>query len=338
MKRENGEVPIRIHSQGNLPLYLQIKYQLSYLISTERLASGTRLPPVRTLAADLDINPHTVAQAYRELQNDGLIESYPGRGSFVREFGDEARAEAARQARLSGVLQDARRRARALGFSDEEISRHLSSLSGQETVPCHVVFVDRAPHIAAKYARRLEHHLGGAVRATALAFEAIERRDAAAVRVLEEAYFVLAFARNMPSLERALSGFGHAYRLLTIVSEVVPETRAALAKLPADTHAVLLSEERYIHSSLNLVALHSSLDTRKVPAFTGAEVDAFREAAAKADLILYTFGLATVLREADPGKPVLELVFDIGPDSVEKLQRVFTAEPAMTSGNTAHDG
>ena len=331
---DSSHVPIRIHNQGDVPLYLQIKYQLSYLITTERIPGGARLPAVRSLAADLGINPHTVAQAYRELQADGLIESFTGRGSFVRAFGGGDQTESARHARLTSILREARHRARALGFANEEIAQRLSSLVVQEAVPCSVAFADRAGHIAEKYARRLEHHLGPHVGAVPLTLQQIEGREAAADRALADVYYVLAFARYVPPLERALAAYGGPFRVLTIVSEVTPETRSKLASLPSRTSAVMLTEERYIYNSLDLVSTYSTLDTRAIPVFTETDGSAFVDAASKADLVLYTFGLDGPLRRTKLRTPTLEILFDVSADSVTRLREVFAA-PSAAAGRAA---
>src|ERR671933_602068 len=65
------------------PLYLQIVDQIKGRIQNGSLPTGTRLPPVRQVAHDLGLTRLTVHNAYAELQADGWIESFVGRGSFV---------------------------------------------------------------------------------------------------------------------------------------------------------------------------------------------------------------------------------------------------------------
>ncbi len=65
------------------PLYRQIAEQVEQLIESGRLATGTRLPTVRQLAADLGVTVVTVQNAYSELQEEGLAEAVVGRGTFV---------------------------------------------------------------------------------------------------------------------------------------------------------------------------------------------------------------------------------------------------------------
>lgn len=314
---------LRIHNQGALPIYLQLKHQLSYLITTSRLSGGTRLPPVRALAADLAINQHTVGQAYRELQQEGLIESYPGRGTFVRRFDDASAAKSARLEQLSAVLRGARRRARALGFDDGDIEQHLGSLVHHEPEPCRVVFVDRYRHIAEKYAARLDHHIGSTLRTTALTVDDIVERSLVAQEALDVAHFVFAFARNVPALERLLDDVGERHEIVTVVSEVVPETIAALEALPANTRSVLLTEERFVYAALDLIGRHGRIDPATVQVFTPETEAEFVAASRTVDVAFFSFGVADLLRGLTLDLPVYELRFDVSPDSVAKIRAML---------------
>src|SRR3712207_4989095 len=65
------------------PLYLQLAEQMQERIRTGSLPTGTKLPPVRSLANDLGLTRLTVHNAYSELQAGGWVEAYVGRGTFV---------------------------------------------------------------------------------------------------------------------------------------------------------------------------------------------------------------------------------------------------------------
>lgn len=66
-----------------VPIHDQLVAGLRGLIAAGQLAEGDELPPVRQLAADLGINLNTVARAYRELTDAGLLASVRGRGTVV---------------------------------------------------------------------------------------------------------------------------------------------------------------------------------------------------------------------------------------------------------------
>ncbi|HEU4423700.1 MAG TPA: GntR family transcriptional regulator [Pilimelia sp.] len=65
------------------PPYEQIRVQIARMIDTAVLPAGTRLPPIRQLAADLGVAANTVARAYRELETEGLVVSRVRHGTTV---------------------------------------------------------------------------------------------------------------------------------------------------------------------------------------------------------------------------------------------------------------
>jgi DNA-binding transcriptional regulator YhcF (GntR family) len=74
---------ITLDPASTTPPYEQVRRQLAELIQSGVLAEGTRLPPVRQLAGDLDLAPGTVARAYSELEAAGLVETRRGGGTVV---------------------------------------------------------------------------------------------------------------------------------------------------------------------------------------------------------------------------------------------------------------
>ena len=74
---------IKISDSDGTPIYAQVVNQIKLLVASERLAVGEQLPAVRRLAEQLVINPNTVARAYRELENEGVVKSKRGAGVFV---------------------------------------------------------------------------------------------------------------------------------------------------------------------------------------------------------------------------------------------------------------
>jgi GntR family transcriptional regulator len=76
-------MPFRVDSSGDRPLYLQITDEVRRLIALKELVAEDAMPSVRQLAGDLRINHNTVAQAYRELERQGIVYVRRGQGTFV---------------------------------------------------------------------------------------------------------------------------------------------------------------------------------------------------------------------------------------------------------------
>lgn len=75
---------IFISNTTDEPIYEQIVRQIKALITAGELSEGDALPSMRTLAQQLRISVITTKRAYEELERDGFIESYTGKGSFVK--------------------------------------------------------------------------------------------------------------------------------------------------------------------------------------------------------------------------------------------------------------
>ncbi len=81
----NQTVQITIDSDSGIPLWLQLRNRLIYLIASGRFKAGDKLPTVRELAVDLGVNYNTVSKVYQDIERDGYIVSKRGKGTFVAE-------------------------------------------------------------------------------------------------------------------------------------------------------------------------------------------------------------------------------------------------------------
>ena len=74
---------MKIDPDSGTPIYLQIIDELKTAVLSGRYRDGDRVLPVRELAVQLRVNPNTVAKAYRLMQDEGLLVSRPGGGTFI---------------------------------------------------------------------------------------------------------------------------------------------------------------------------------------------------------------------------------------------------------------
>ena len=85
---------IIITNSGGVPIYEQILRQIKEMILSGELKEGDPLPSMRILAQQLRISVITTKRAYEELEREGFIESFTGKGSFVRSKSSELIKEA----------------------------------------------------------------------------------------------------------------------------------------------------------------------------------------------------------------------------------------------------
>jgi GntR family transcriptional regulator len=115
----SGVFAFRLDGRSGVPTYLQLVGQVRQAMLLGYLQSGDRLPTVREVAADLVINPNTVAKAYRELERDGLVVARSGQGTFILGTGQEI--DAAICSRLSRSLRRWVRTAYDAGLDHERV-------------------------------------------------------------------------------------------------------------------------------------------------------------------------------------------------------------------------
>ena len=100
------------------PIYEQLYAGVIKLAAAGVIQPGDKLPPVRSIAADLGINPNTAAKAYRELENEGYIYSSVGRGSFLT---DKLSADSAQKLMTLEAVRKAAKDAFSNGAQKEDL-------------------------------------------------------------------------------------------------------------------------------------------------------------------------------------------------------------------------
>lgn len=115
---------IIISNSTGEPIYEQITSQIKAMIMSGEIKEGDALPSMRNLAAALRISVITTKRAYEDLERDGFIESYTGKGSFVKAQNKEfLKEENLRQ--IESLFMEAKEKARLVGISDKELKEML---------------------------------------------------------------------------------------------------------------------------------------------------------------------------------------------------------------------
>ena len=122
---------INISNANGEPIYLQIASQIKTLILEGKLKEGDALPSMRVLATELRISFMTTKRAYEELERDGFIESYTGRGSFVKAQNLEIYREEQIK-RIESLLMEASDTAQKAGITMQELHELLDLINNAE--------------------------------------------------------------------------------------------------------------------------------------------------------------------------------------------------------------
>jgi GntR family transcriptional regulator len=112
------------------PVYQQIVDQIKREIALGRLSSTDKIPTVRELAAQLVINPNTIAKAYKILEQQGIVVTRAGAGTFISEAGSSL-SQDARKALVCGKLESAAIEAATLRIAKPAVSEWFETILNQ---------------------------------------------------------------------------------------------------------------------------------------------------------------------------------------------------------------
>jgi GntR family transcriptional regulator len=96
---------LQINYKSGKPVYLQVVDQIKAAAASGAMQAGEPLPSIRPLAEDLRVNRNTIAKAYTELESQGVIETIPGKGCFLRPNNSPLKKEVRRKLMIDEIDQ-----------------------------------------------------------------------------------------------------------------------------------------------------------------------------------------------------------------------------------------
>lgn len=120
-----------VNIRSSVAVYVQIENQIRFAVASGRLKPSDQLPSVRELSERLNINPNTVAKAYRDLEVMGYLYTRRGMGVFINKDVTEKCREDCRKTIL-GRLYEVLLEAKAAGFSAQEVKDSMQRILTME--------------------------------------------------------------------------------------------------------------------------------------------------------------------------------------------------------------
>jgi GntR family transcriptional regulator len=112
---------IGVDFESGVPIYMQLVDRIKQMVVSGQLQPGQQLPTMRQLAADLRINLNTVGRAYAILDQDGVISTQQGRGTYVASRLSEEQIQRMRLDKLRSMIGPVIEEALVLGYGPQEI-------------------------------------------------------------------------------------------------------------------------------------------------------------------------------------------------------------------------
>ena len=321
-------LPLLITDDEHVPIYLQIVHQIRYLVTGRELSSGDQLPSVRQLAVQLGVNAGTVAQAYRILQEEGLINSQRGRGTYVTPLADESTRMTLRQELLTEAMNALSTRAFALGYGAAELRQHFTSHLLQSSYTLPFVLAGPTKEAAEKYGTLVASAFPENVHVSVISctLEELENGHPSLLECYKTAFLTGTFLSLVPRVETELRRHGVRSEVIGLTARVTDATLEHLRSLGPGGPYALATEERNVNAALGIIAQHAAVDLRSIRVLT--ERSSSKEwQIPEAELVLHTFGVTALLDENGVSEERrLELSFTLSEESRAHLSRLVSNE------------
>jgi GntR family transcriptional regulator len=312
------DIPFKINRKGDLPIHLQLKRNVRYLISSGYWRKGQRLPTERQMAASLGVSRNTVSLAYRQLETEGLITSRQGRGTFVAEADDLLRMENKRE-RLGRIIDIAIEDTLSLGLSLDEFLAMAGNRIEQRRQMLQEVkmaFLECNREQLDYFAREIE--LGTGVRVMPVLIDNLDT-DQEAAGVVKEAHLIVT---TFFHLDEVRSRFPERQgSILGIALDPVIESIVKIARLPHGAKVLLVClSEAFAERVMKSVEL-AGIRELEIQVYTGKDpLSLERKLEGKRAVIVSPGRLREVASMVKKGTQIIEFIYKPDAGSVNLLR------------------
>jgi len=232
------QVKLSIEPKSHLPVHIQLKEQIRFLILNGEMAPGTKLPTARQLAGFLRINRNTVLKSYQELVQEGLIECRQGKGCIVTE-----RPMALTQpltTRLLTIVDTAISQASEIGVNPDDFATFAYALGKQRrdiSVKRRLVFVECEAPITTTLAKAIQERLND-VEVSPIILRDLREPSLEVKEQLREAYLVITTFFHIQEIKQLLSK--SKKEVVALVVKPHLDKLVQIAEIPKGTRTALV--------------------------------------------------------------------------------------------------
>ena len=324
--RSPAPLPLRVDRALPVSIHAQLVGQIEYGVSSGKLPPGSQLPSVRELAERLELSPVTVSNVFRTLRERDLIETVPGRGTFVARRLARRGGRGHALATVHRAVDHLLRLADRVGVPRDELSGLLTARLAQDgpiASPLDVRFVGIFEDATRDYARSVARQLTPSCTVTCTLFSAL---DDGGLADLREADLALTFPHRRKDLEQLLADGPPIAVVRFLPSARVRGELAALS--PFVRLGVVSSFPEFLPTFLEGVRGFA----QHVPEVRGTVLGApdLDEVLRQSDMIVYATGAEDVLERIAPDVPALEYRHE--PDPVWLENEIVPRVHALLAG------
>jgi GntR family transcriptional regulator len=309
---------IDIDKKSGIPIYIQVKNQIMDEIKNGNVKIGEKMPTERELSQTLKTSRNTVSSAYNLLEQEGVLISYQGRGTFVAE---EAKTwkQYTNKDKLYKIIDLGLEEALEMGLNPKEffaLVRERIKEKEELLKKVNAVFIECNIEQSREFSKQLSSTTGLDV--VPLVVSDLENRSEKTGRILKETQLIIATFNHVNEVKNLTAGFNKEVYGVAINPSL--ETIVRIAKFPSDTKfgLVCLSKEFQfkIESALRSAGLENIILNKTI----SRKREDVQKVVSDSDVIIVSPGrFDEVKKAAGDNKEVISFVYNLDEDSVKDI-------------------
>jgi len=310
-------VKLKIQRKNGIPIYMQIKAQVLEMIRAGKLVAGEQLPTERQLAEELSISRNTVSMAFRELEEEGVIVSQQGKGTFVAS-GDQVLRRESRKERVLKMIDLAIEEAAELGFSIDEFTSIVTARVREKKAVLRqvkVAFIECNREQLEYFGKQL--HLGSGVAIIPVILDDLIANSDQVNRLLAEVDLVVTTVYHV---EQVFELLDNKKKLVAVALEPEVGTIVRVARsIPAKKAILVCLTDKFAHS-VRLYLAQCGIDATGLPHTITRDRAELARLLADVETVLVSPGRKKGVEElVRPGTEVIEFILKPDQGSISRL-------------------
>ena len=309
---------IKIDRSSGVPIYKQIKNEIIDKIKNGELKIGTKMSTERDLAKELNISRNTISTAYNLLEQEGILVSYQGRGTFVAE---EAKTweQNNNKTRLVKMIDLDIEEAFEMGFDADEFMEIVQErVKEKEELfkKTNAIFVECNIEQAKEFAKQLSE--GTHLNVTPVVLSSLENRNENLNNTLNNSSIIIATFNHVNDVKNFTSDLHKDVVGVAINPSL--ETIVKIARYPEGTRFAFFCISNEFKFKVENALKSAGLDNLKLTSSITKDGDGIKEISKDADVIIVSPGrMEDVKKVVGPDKEIISFDYNLDSDSVKAI-------------------
>lgn len=308
---------ISIDKKSSVPIYIQVKNQIMNEIKNGNLKIGDKMPTERELAKILNTSRNTISAAYNLLENEGVLVSYQGKGTFVAEEGTTWKQQNVKE-KLFRIIDLGLEEALELGLNPKEFLALVQErINEKEELLKNInaVFVECNIEQAREFAKELSFYTK--MNVNPLTIANLKERDEKTEKLLRDAHLIIATFNHVNEVKTLTSDLNK--EVFGVAINPCLEAIVRIARYPKGTKYALLCLSNEFAFKVKTALTSAGLDAVDIRASISKKAEEVKEIVDTSDVIIVSPGRREDVSKIAYNKEVISFDYSLDQGSVKAI-------------------